>query len=278
MGQMAIIDHTAAPAHQRSKGDASVSLNLVDGVVRLGRLRQSGSARAILPHIHRAVPEVVFLNTSGGLTGGDQLSYALDLGPGTHATATTQTAERAYAASAGEARVGARFQVASGGHLDWLPQETILFQGASLSRETLVDLAPDASCLLLEAVVLGRHAMGETVARLAFRDRRVIRQAGRLIHLEPTALADATLRDRPALMGPARAFASIVGVGRGVTDRIVALRAVLDEPGVTGGASTIGARLCLRLMARDGLALRRQIVRALMVLRLDAPLPRVWQN
>jgi urease accessory protein len=219
----------------------------------------------------------VFLNTSGGLTGGDQLSYQLDLGPDTHATATTQTAERAYAASSGSATVRAGFRVGAGGHLDWLPQETILFDGASLERVTTVDLAPDATCLLLESVILGRRAMGETLARIAFHDRRIIWQGGRLVHLEPTTLTDDTLDHRAALLGPARAFASIVAIGPEAPDKLAALRGVLDEAGVVCGASALHHRLCLRLMAEDALALRRQLLRALAVLRAGAPLPRVWQ-
>jgi urease accessory protein len=278
MRQAATIDALQTPAHQRSRGQAFVSLAQLDGRVRLGRLHQSGSAKAILPHIHQAVPEVVFLNTSGGLTGGDRLSYALDLGPGTSATATTQTAERAYSAGTGEAQVSARFRVGLGGHLDWLPQETILFDGAALRRTTEVDLDEDASCLLLESVILGRHAMGETLARIDFDDRRILRRGGRLLHLEPTTLSEQTLGPRTALLGPARAFASIVAVGQGVADRLAPLRAVLDQPGVVAGASAFGGRLCLRLMAVDALALRRQIVRALDVLRGGAALPRVWQS
>ncbi len=270
-------DLLSSPRHQRSHGQASVSLAQVDGAARLGRLRQVGSAKAILPQVHAPVPEVVFLNTSGGLTGGDRLSYALDLGPGTKAVATTQTAERAYAAGPGQATVDVRFRVGARGHLDWLPQETILYNGASLARQTKVALAPGASCLLLEAVVLGRAAMGETVAQVMLSDRRIVRRDGRLIHLEPANLTDAMLGARAALLGPARAFASIVAIGPDSTDLLVPVRGVLDGADVVGGASALGERLSVRLMASDALALRRRLVVVLGVLRRGRPLPRVWQ-
>lgn len=268
-----------APRHQRSHGLASVSFAQLDGVTRLGRLRQQGSAKAILPHIYRDVPEVVFLNTSGGLTGGDQLTYAVDLGPAARAVATTQTAERAYAASSGRARVQNTFRIGAGGHLDWLPQETILFEGSAVARDTGVDLDADASCLLLEAVILGRRAMGETLARVDFQDRRIVRRGGLLVHLEPTTLSDMTIgADRPALLGQARAYASIVAVGPRYPDMLGTLRGILDEPGVAAGASALAGKLCVRMLATDALAMRRQILRALAVLRADAPLPRVWQS
>ena len=129
---------------------------------------------------------------------------------------TTQTAERAYDAGGGlPARVQVSHQVGAGGWLDWLPQETILFQGAALQRHSEINLAKDAGCLLLEAVVLGRAAMGETVTRLQFHDRRIIRRQGRVMWIEPLRLDDAVLAgsDHPALLAGARALASLVMVG-----------------------------------------------------------------
>lgn len=103
------------------------------------RLRQQGSAKAILPHVG-GHPEVVFLNTAGGLTAGDRLSYATEVPAGMRLTATTQTAERAYRAEGGEAEVRVTHRVE--GWLDWLPQETILFDCAALHRVTEIDLVP----------------------------------------------------------------------------------------------------------------------------------------
>ena len=259
------------PIHQRSRGSAAVALGPAG---RLQRLAQSGAARAlVLPA--GGGPEVVFLNTSGGLTSGDRLDYALDLAGG-RATGTTQTAERAYRAGAGPARVRVRLRVGAGGHLDWLPQETILFQSSRLQRRTVIDLAADATCLALESVVLGRAAMGERVTCTSLDDHRLIRRAGRPVALEPLRLRGPAL-DAPAVLGVARAFASLTLVAQGAEDALAPVRAVLTEPGVEGGASGWDGRLSVRLLARDGWPLRRQILRLLAVLR-PAPLPRVWQG
>lgn len=240
-------------------------------------LRQAGSAKVMLPHAG-AVPEVVFLNTSGGLTGGDRLAYGLAVGDGARAVATTQTAERAYLSAEGVARVDVALSVGSGGWVDWLPQETILFDGSALERRTRIDLGRGAGCLALEAVVLGRAAMGEVVGRLEFRDRREIWCEGRCVHLEPLALDDAALGAGAAVLGGARAFASLVMVGAGVADLVGPVRAVAGVEGVSVAASAYDGRLVVRMMARDGWPLRRQIVRALAVLRRGAELPRVWQS
>ncbi|MDO8884390.1 MAG: urease accessory protein UreD [Pseudotabrizicola sp.] len=265
---------------QRSRGEASVSLALGPAGMRLTGLRQQGSAKCILPHgpIGRGgPPEVVFLNTSGGLTGGDTLAYAVTLGPSARAVATTQTAERAYRSSGGAARVRVTMDVGPGGWLDWLPQETILFEDSHLDRRTTLDLAPGAGCLLLESVVLGRAAMGESVGRVALRDWREIRQSGRPVMVEPLTLTDRALQTGVAGLRGCRAFASLAMVGQGVADLLAPVRRVLDEPGVTAAASAPDGRLMLRMMAADGWPLRRQIARALAVLRRGAALPRVWQ-
>lgn len=261
---------------QRSRGEAFASFSLGAGRVRLGDLRQAGSAKAILPHVG-AVPEVVFLNTSGGLTGGDRLSYGVALGDGCRVVATTQTAERAYFSNQGAAKVDVALAVGDGGWIDWLPQETILFDGSQLDRRTRIDLGAGAGCLALEAVVLGRAAMGETVTRLAFRDRREIWAGGRPLHIEPFALDDAALQAGAVTVGDARAFASVVMVAPDAGDLLGPLRAVLDENGVTAAASGYDGRLTVRMMAADGWPLRRQIARALHVMRRGAALPRVWQ-
>lgn len=283
-----MFDGQTTPRMQRAQGRAEVRLKAgPEGAALPDRLRQEGSAKALLPRT--AVPaasagsaasrrEVVFLNTAGGLTGGDRLAYGLELAAGLAVTATTQTAERAYSAAlGGGARMEVRLRVGAGSWLDWLPQETILYDGASLDRETVVDLAPDAGCLMLETVVLGRHAMGETVEGIHLRDLRRVERAGRPVWSEPLALDTRVLgrRSAPAVLGGARAFATLALIRPDAGALLAPLRAVLDQPEVEAAASAMEGRLILRMIAWDGLPLRRQIARALAVLR-PGPLPRVW--
>lgn len=244
----------------------------------LADLAQSGSAKAMLPRVTAGLPEIVFLNTSGGLASGDRLSFAVTLRDGSRALATTQTAERAYRAEGGAARAEVRLQVGENGWLDWLPQETILFNGARLVRDTQVNLAPGAGCLLLEMIVLGRLAMGERPARLHLRDRRVVRRAGRVIHHDAMALDDATLPrlGGPALLDGGRGVATLAMVAPHAPDLLARARGALGEPGVKGAASAPPGRLVIRLLAQDDWPLRRQVNRLLAALRPD-PLPRIWQ-
>jgi urease accessory protein len=265
----------SAPAFQRSHGLARLTFRRVGAWTRLEGLRQEGSAKAFV-HPGEAGPDVVFLNTSGGMTGGDRLAYALSLAEGCRVTATTQTAERAYRSAAGVARVAVDHEVGAGAHLDWLPQETIVFDGSALERVTTVRLGAGASCLLLEAVVLGRAAMGEVVRRVSLLDRRQVLRGDVPVLVEPLRLNDTGLVAGVGVLQGARAFASLALVAAGAEARVAAVRAVLNEPGVGAGASGFDGKLTVRLMAADGWPLRRQILRVLEVLR-DGPLPRVWQ-
>lgn len=265
-------DPAAPAALQRVRGRADVGFGAGG---RLLRLVQAGSAKAFVLPAGAGDAETVFLNTAGGLTGGDRLDYGLSLPEGMRASATTQTAERAYRSAAGEARVSVRLSVADGARLDWLPQETILFDGARLHRQTEIALSGRGSCLALEAVVLGRAAMGERLTAFELRDDRRILRDGKPVALEPVRLTGDAL-DAPALLNGARALAGLTLVATGAEAALGAVRAALGEPGVTSGASAWDGRLSIRLLAADGWPLRRQILRLLAVLR-PGPVPRVWQ-
>ncbi len=272
-----MLDAAPIPAHQRVRGAASVTLS--DGPdARLLRLAQSGSAKAILPRMHGAAPEVVFLNTAGGLTSGDRLDYALAIGRGAVACGTTQTAERAYRADGPPARVTVLLEAGAGARLAWLPQETILYDGAGLDRETTVHLAGDAALLIAETLVLGRRASGETVARLALRDRRRVLRDGRPVWLDPLHLDSAALAGPGlAVLNGARAITTLAFVSPGAEDALGPVRAELGRHGVTAAASAWDGRLVMRAMAGDAAPLRRLLDRLVPLLR-RAPCPRVWQN
>ncbi|MFN0113180.1 MAG: urease accessory protein UreD [Paracoccaceae bacterium] len=260
---------------ERASGAAQVALTADGALTRLRRLSQSGSAKAFLPDVHRDPPEIVFLNTAGGLTGGDRLSFAVDLGPGAAAVAATQTAERAYRAAGGMARLDVRLGLGAGARLDWLPQETILFDGAALSRSTRADLDRGARLLMAESLILGRAAMGERVGRVSLTDRREVWRAGAPMVIDAFRLSDAALAPRPALLGPDRAIATLWLIEEGAEDAVGPLRAALGPGAAVSGWD---GRCCARLSAPDGLTLRRRVVAALAVLRRGAPLPRVWQG
>lgn len=278
---LAVAD-TPAPMLQRVKGRASVSLETAaDGRSKLNGLHQSGSAKAFLPRVHSPVPEVVFLNTAGGLTGGDRMNWTLDLAPGAQAVATTQTAERAYGArpAHGPARAEITLKLGEGAALDWLPQETILYQHSALSRHTQVEMAPGARLLYAEAVVLGRAAMGETVTDLHLDDRREVLRDGVPHALDILRLRAPSLDpSAQALLGTSRAVATVLWVWDGVEDKLEQVRRHLGDTcaGVRAAASAWDGKCVIRLAAPSGWPLRVALAGLLERLR-DSALPRVWQ-
>ncbi|SFC04960.1 urease accessory protein UreD [Tropicimonas isoalkanivorans] len=262
---------------QRARGRAEARFGCRDGRTVLAGLHQSGCAKAMLPRVP-GPPEVVFLNTAGGLTGGDVLDYGLDVAAGAQVTATTQTAERGYASTGETARVRCRISVGAGGALDWLPQETILFDGAALDRVTEVDLAGDARLLLCETLVLGRAAMGETVRSLRLSDRREIRRDGRPVLVDAVRMGDEALarRDGPALLGKARAVALVALVAPGAEDAVGPVRGMLAGNDIQAEASGWDGRCVVRLAAPDLWPLRRALIDVVTHFRGAVP-PRVWQ-
>ena len=264
--------------HQRCKGEARVTLGSRDGQTVLSELRQAGSAKAMLPRCHSARPEVVFLNTAGGLTGGDDMRFAVGLCAGAEALAATQTAERVYASSGGRASVDVRLTVGEGADLIWLPQETILFNHAGLDRRTTVNLGEGARVLMVETIVLGRHAMGERLDAVDVIDRRRIERAdGAPMFHDALRLTADDLKENaaPAGLAGAGAMTVVAMAGPGATDRLDDVRRHLGAAR-DAAASVSGDVLIIRLMQSDAFALRRRTANLIQHLT-RGPLPRVWQ-
>lgn len=72
--------------------------------------------------------------------------------------------------------------------IDWLPQETILFEGAAIDRRLQIDLSKDAQLLMVEPLVFGRAAMGERLGTLDLRDRIMINRTGVPLYHDAIAL------------------------------------------------------------------------------------------
>lgn len=265
------------PGLPRARGCLRLGFTRREGRTRLAELFMSGSSKAILPTMHGAEPHLVMLNTAGGLTGGDAFEVDLRLDDGAHVTAASQTAERAYRSTGPAARVDVSLHLGAGACLHWLAQETILFEGAHLRRRLTLDMAPDATALIVEPVILGRAAMGETPQALRFRDSWRLRRDGHLAHAEETRIAPplSALRRGAAGLGEDRAFATMIYLGADAGDRLDPLRAALVPLPLRVAASAWQGKLVVRMAAPGGQALRAALL-ALIPLFRGTPMPRVW--
>ncbi len=250
---------------QRSKGKARLSVKNRDGLSCVANLYQEGAAKIRLPKTHSGnALDAVLINTSGGMTDGDRFEWSIDIETNAKAIVTNQACEKVYRARTGDtANVKTDIHVASGAAFSWLPQETILFNAAALTRQLTVHLADDARFLCVEPLIFGRHAMGETVHDVLFRDRWRIFRAERLLHAEDSRF-EGTLPPvlhRQATTNGHTALASLVMVHPHCGDMVSAVRQMLNT---SGGASAIessaGSRMVIRMTAQSGLALRKQLV------------------
>lgn len=275
-----VVGDDAGPVRmQRARGDGKISTKMRGDATRLATLYQDGCAKIRLPHTHSTSLETVLINTAGGLTGGDEMNWSADLSDDGSMVLTTQACERIYRSIGGPACVRTKLSVGSNAHLDWLPQETILFAASQLDRRIDIDLATGASLTAVEAILLGRDAMGELALDARLRDNWRVRRNGRLIHAEATQLNGTRAeRDGLSLLAGRRALATVLHIAPDAdqcTAQLTRVRALLPCDGRIA-ASANGERLVVRALADSGLALRRLIVPILAELSGAGSLPRLW--
>lgn len=262
-------------AANRASGRIALSVTADGGRTRRARVHEDGSLRVRFPNANGPMLEAVIVNTGGGMTGGDQLKVEIALEAGANLLAGTAAAEKIYRSTGPDAEMNVRLDVAEGARLVWLPQETILFDRARLSRRIDVDLAESASLLMAEAVVFGRAAMGEAMAQGLFADRWRLRRGGRLVYADSVRL-DGAIADklaRPAVTAGGIAIATVL-MAPGGEDQLAAVRALQSEGEV--GISAWGGIAVARLIAKDGAALRHDLIALLAA--LGQSVPRLWLN
>jgi urease accessory protein len=270
-----------AASRQRARGEVRVRFARAGARSAAERVFETGGLRLRFPRSD-AECEAVLVNTGGGMAGGDRASIAVEVGANARALVTTQSAEKIYRCEGEPARVETRLAVEPGGSLVWAPQETLLFEQASLTRRLDVELAADASLTIFEAAVFGRLASGETDVAARLHDRWRIRRAGRLVFAEALRLVDAAAAlDRPAVGAGARAIATILCVAPDAEAQAPNLRAALEAvaagPGeaLDVGASGFDGMAVARVVSPSPSRLRAALIAAMLALR-GREAPRVW--
>lgn len=277
-----------------TEGAAEIRFARRDGVTRLAQLYQRDPLRVLFPAPAAGDPPVaVIVTTSGGLVAGDRLDIRIDLTPGAAAHVTASAAEKVYRSTGRTTTINQTLSIGSGATLEFLPPETILFDGARLQRETIIDLAPGSAFLGGDIVVFGRRARGERFARGFLREVWELRRDGDLVwgdalHLEDDDGEDDVGRiiDDPACFDGAAAFATMIlsppaGDARSLLETARFLRSSSATTGVRAGATIIAGLVIARWLAADTLVLRRAYADLACHFRsaalgLPNRLPRVW--
>jgi urease accessory protein len=264
---------------QRAVGELRVGVERSGEQTVLDDLRQAGCLKARFPRrVVSGWMDAVTLNTGGGVAAADRLDVAVSAGAGTQVTVAAQAAERFYRALPHDApsSVRTRLTLDAGAALEWLPQETILFDQCALDRRLEIDMAADARFLGVEMLVFGRTAMGETLRQARLRDLIQVRRSGALLLHDGIRMDGAieALLQRPAIGKGARALATLVCVAPDAEGLLDPVRQALGA--AEAGASAWNGMLVARILGPDGAGVRRSVIAALAVLRPSRPLPRVW--
>lgn len=265
-------------AANRARGAVSFDVHLQDGATRRGRLHESGSLRVRFPSPEDEGLSAVFVNTAGGVAGGDRFDIDISAGEGSRLTLTTAAAEKVYRTPDAAAQLNIALKAAAGAQLCWLPQETIVFDQARVARRIDLDLAEGASLLLCEIIVFGRSAMGERMMQGEFTDRWRLRRGGRLVFAENIRLdgdIGAKLA-KPAIANGGVAIGTALIVP-GDETLVECIRALSGTFGGEVGISTWNGFAMARFCAQDAMRLRADMI-AVLGCASGARLPRLWLN
>ncbi len=267
---------------QRGDGQAEIGFVHAEGRTRLAHLHQRNPLRVLFPDSEPGEPMLAALvMTSGGIAGGDKLSVAVDAGAGASATVTSQAAEKVYRALDDAAETDVRLSVGEGAWLEYLPQETILFDRARLRRSFEIDVAAAGKLLACDMVVFGRTASGERFRQGLWQDRWRLRRGGKLIWADAMQVQGLDSIDHPAGFAGATAHAMALYTGPDARNWLEPARA-LAQGCQRAGATVIGNVLLARFLDQDAASVRRALAQYIAGMRatiagLPAVAPRLWQ-
>lgn len=267
------------PSHQRADGAFEVRFG-ADG--RLRHLFQRAPLRVLFPTPEPGEPPLAAaVNCAGGLAGGDALRQEVRLEAGARAVVSTAAAEKVYRSLGAETRVATRLAVAPGAILEWVPQETILFDGACLARRLRADLADDAALLAAETVVFGRAARGERLRSGALLDAWRIHGPEGLLWADALALPDdpGAALAAPFGFAGAEALGTVLLASRDAEAGRDLVRVLASD--APGGATLARPGLLLARWLGPAAAVRASVGGAIVALRsallgLPPRLPRLW--
>lgn len=269
---------------QRASGAVRVEFAGFEGANRLVDVFQRAPLRALFPKAGSgAIEEIVLANTAGGIAGGDRLDTSITASANASFAVTSQAAEKVYRALHEPARIRTALRAAHGARLAWLPQETILFNGARLVRTTEIELAPASELIALEWLVLGRSAHGEEMLTGEIIDRWRVRRDGRLVWADSFRIAPEVFRHirRAPLLADSRALATLVYFGPDIDSRSECIRDVLKGLHVRCGATCVAGLMILRFASPYSSELRLALTSFLQQSNLEFSsgpfrVPKMW--
>ncbi len=227
----------------------------------------------------------IVVHPPGGIAGGDSLKVSARLGPRSAALLTTPGAGKWYRTQASPACQSLEFELAAGASLEWLPQETILFDGAVAQMKTRVQLAGDAAYTGWEILCFGRAASGQRFASGLLRQNTEIFADGDRLWAEQAQMAgDDPLFASPVGLQGHAVCGTLLAAGREVSNAVLAAcRQVPAGGGACAGVTRLPRVLIARWLGDAGEDARRYFSALWAVLRpamkgCAAVEPRIWST
>lgn len=228
------------------------------------------------------VCQTLVVHPPGGIVGGDALAIDLHGGASTHIQLTTPGAAKWYRTTGATARATTAIRAAEDCIVEWLPQESIVFDGARASMTTRVALARGAVFAGWDIVSLGRTAAGERFTSGRLHQTWELTREDRLVWCERAVLDGGSRALRSgAILGSAPVFGTMIVTGHAMSD---ALRAACRDVVATEGKCAVTrmpevcvARYCgaSPIAARTYFATLWRLLRPAMIGREFVP-PRIW--
>ena len=243
---------------QRADGCGRVVLSGSEMGVRIVDVFQRSPVRIMFPRVGCAIEEAVLVNTAGGIAGGDRLEFGVTALASASIAVTSQAAEKVYRALNEPARIATKLQACEAAKLAWLPQETIVFNGGRLSRETEVELSSGAELLALEWLVLGRAAHGEEMVGGHITDSWRVKKDGRLIWADCFRITDEVFPHvhRKALLSNCKAVATLIYFGPHLDARMEYLRDIAASLECRCAVTSVAGLVIVRFAAKASYDLR----------------------
>jgi urease accessory protein len=244
---------------QRAQGSGRIVVSGSERGTRITDIFQRSPIRIMFPRVGGApVEEAVLINTTGGVAGGDCLECAVATLAGASIAVTSQAAEKVYRALNEPACISTKLKACEAAKLAWLPQETIVFNWARLSRRTEVELSSGAELLALEWLVLGRAAHGEEMIGGHITDRWLVKKDGRLAWADSFRATDETFPHlhRKALLSNCRAIGTLIYFGPYMDKRLEFFRDIAPSLECDCAATSVGGLIVVRFAAKVSSDLR----------------------
>jgi urease accessory protein len=224
----------------------------------------------------------VVLHPPGGIAAGDALELRCTLDAGAHALLTTPGAGKWYRSGGTEASQQIAIEVGEQACCEWLPQETILFDGARATLDAQIRLAAGGRYLGWEVLVFGRTARGERFAHGRLRLATRLIEDGRLLWAERAALSggDALLDAAPGLAGRP-VSGTMIAAGFDCPDALLAALREACARHEACGVTRLPRVLLARCLGDSAEAVRAHFLRLWTLLRpalagRQAVPPRIW--